>query len=69
MISSISPKQLNKAIAIQKDFYKSELLKMGYFKTPAGKQLYELSLRDLEYIYQKEKARSNHGSKTKTPLA
>ncbi|AZV42722.1 Protein of unknown function (DUF3940) [Peribacillus asahii] len=57
MISSVPVKRLNKAIVIQKDFFKAELLNMGYFKTPDGRQLYELSLRDLEHIYQKEKAR------------
>ena len=46
-------------IEIQKDFYKSELLKMGYFKTPEGKQLYELSLHELEKIYFKLKGIEN----------
>lgn len=50
MIESVSTNQL---IEIQKDFYKSELLKMGYFKTPEGLQLYELSLSQLENIYKK----------------
>ncbi|MGW6431762.1 Fur-regulated basic protein FbpA [Peribacillus butanolivorans] len=36
--------QLNKSIVLQRDFYKSELLRMDYFKTPEGRQLYELSL-------------------------
>ncbi|MFB5285258.1 Fur-regulated basic protein FbpA [Peribacillus sp. Hz7] len=66
MISPVPVKQLNKAIAIQKDFFKAELLNMGYFKTPSGKQLNELSLRDLEYIYQKEKVRLRYDSKTET---
>ncbi|MFJ8246928.1 Fur-regulated basic protein FbpA [Peribacillus asahii] len=57
MISSVPVKQLNKAIVIQKDFFKADLLNMGYFKTPDGRQLYELSLRDLEYIYQREKTK------------
>lgn len=35
----------------QKDFYKFELLKLGYFKTPEGLQLYELSLEELKAIY------------------
>ena len=37
---------------VQMDFYKSELLKFGYFKTPEGLQLYELSLEQLKEIYQ-----------------
>jgi len=42
----------------KRDFYKSELLKMNYFKTPDGKQLYELSLSELEQIYENEKAKA-----------
>jgi Fur-regulated basic protein A len=49
--------QLRKGIQIQKDFYKSELLQMDYFKTPCGKQLYELTLSELEQVYENEKAR------------
>lgn len=66
MMSRFPVKQLNKAIAIQKDFFKAALLNMVYFKTPNGKQLYELSLRDLEYIYQKERVRLKYDSKTET---
>lgn len=55
MIERMPVKCLKESIEQQKDFYKSKLLEMGYFKTPEGKQLYELSLRDLEYIYFKEK--------------
>ncbi|KSU89830.1 Fur-regulated basic protein FbpA [Priestia flexa] len=29
----------------------NELMRYGYFKTPAGKQLYELSLTELEMIH------------------
>ncbi|USK68416.1 Fur-regulated basic protein FbpA [Peribacillus asahii] len=68
MITKVPVKQLNKAIAIQKDFLKAELLNMDYFKTPSGKQLYELSLRDPDYTYQKEKARLKYDSKTETPI-
>jgi hypothetical protein len=57
-IEQLPVKSLRESIEHQKDFYKSELLDMGYFKTPDGKQLYELSLRDLEYIYLKEKAKN-----------
>jgi hypothetical protein len=39
------------------DYYKSELLNMGYFKTPCGKQLYELTLTELEQVYENEKCR------------
>lgn len=31
----------------KKDELKARLLKMGYFKTPDGRQLYELSLTEL----------------------
>lgn len=41
----------SKTIEAQREFYKSELIKMGYFKTPEGLQLYELSLAQLEEIY------------------
>lgn len=60
MISSISNKQLEKSIELQKDFYKAELLNMGYFKTPDNKQLYELSLSELEHIYSKGKLRDKN---------
>ncbi|PJN91189.1 hypothetical protein CVN76_06295, partial [Bacillus sp. mrc49] len=39
---------------------KNELLNMGYFKTPEGLQLYELTLSELEDIYKAEKAREKH---------
>lgn len=48
---------INPLIDVQKDFYKSELLKMGYFKTEKGLQLYELSLDQLEEVYKNEKMR------------
>lgn len=44
-------KEVEESIEGQKDFYKSELLKKGYFKTPGGRQLYELSLYELKQIY------------------
>ncbi|MFI8492200.1 Fur-regulated basic protein FbpA [Peribacillus butanolivorans] len=58
MIISVSTNQLNKSIELQKDFFKSELLKMNYFKTPKGRQLYELSLSELESIFDIEKAKA-----------
>ncbi|MBT2615307.1 MULTISPECIES: Fur-regulated basic protein FbpA [unclassified Bacillus (in: firmicutes)] len=51
---------LRKRVELEKDFYKNELLKMGYFKTPEGLQLYELTLSELEDIYKAEKAREKH---------
>lgn len=47
---------LLRRVELEKDFYKNELLKMGYFKTPEGLQLYELSLTELEKIYQTQKS-------------
>lgn len=52
MIEQVPVNQLRRAIEHQKDFYKNELLNMGYFKTPDGKQLYELTLTELEQIYE-----------------
>jgi hypothetical protein len=57
VISTVPYGQLRKGLETQRDFYKSELLKMGYFKTPCGKQLYELTLSELEQVYENEKAR------------
>lgn len=48
---------LRRGIERQQDFLKSELLKMGYFKTPDGKQLYELTVSELQEIYENEKCR------------
>jgi hypothetical protein len=57
VISTVPFNQLRKAVEDQKDFYKSQLLNMGYYKTPDGKQLYELTLTELEQIYENEKCR------------
>jgi hypothetical protein len=57
VITKIPFGQLRKGIEAKMDFYKSELLKMGYFKTPDGSQLYELTLTELEQVYENEKAR------------
>ncbi|MFD9629066.1 Fur-regulated basic protein FbpA [Peribacillus muralis] len=48
---------LRKRVELEKDFYKNELLKMEYFKTPEGLQLYELTLSELENIYESEKVK------------
>jgi hypothetical protein len=57
VITKIPFGQLRKGVEAKIDFYKSELLKMGYFKTPDGRQLYELTLTELEQVYENEKAR------------
>ncbi|MGM0863399.1 MAG: Fur-regulated basic protein FbpA [Bacillota bacterium] len=57
MITKIPFGQLRKGVEVKMDFYKSELLKMGYFKNPDGSQLYELTLTELEQVYENEKAR------------
>ncbi|WP_144466554.1 Fur-regulated basic protein FbpA [Bacillus nitratireducens] len=46
----------SRTIEAQRDFYKSELIQMGYFKTPEGLQLYELSLTQLKEIYTEVKS-------------
>lgn len=43
--------KLRQAVEQRKDFLKDELLRVGYFKTPEKKQLYELTLTELEDIY------------------
>ncbi|PKR84882.1 Fur-regulated basic protein FbpA [Heyndrickxia camelliae] len=43
--------KLRLAVEQRKDYLKGELLKYGYFKTPDGKQLYELTLSELEQIH------------------
>jgi hypothetical protein len=62
VISNVSYGQLRKGLDAQRDFYKSELLKMDYFKTPCGKQLYELTLSELEQVYENERARRREQS-------
>lgn len=51
--------QLRKGIENKMDFYKSELLKMNFFKTEEGKQLYELTYTELRDIYQSLKSKLN----------
>ncbi|WP_257207999.1 Fur-regulated basic protein FbpA [Bacillus toyonensis] len=50
----------SRTIEARRDFYKSELIQMGYFKTPEGLQLYELSLIQLEEIYKEVKSRKKN---------
>jgi Fur-regulated basic protein A len=57
VISNVPYGQLRRGVQVKMDYYKSELLKMGYFKTPCGKQLYELTLTELEQVYENEKCR------------
>ncbi|MFJ8116661.1 Fur-regulated basic protein FbpA [Bacillus mycoides] len=45
---------------VQKDYYRAELLKLGYFKTPEGLQLYELSLTHLKEIYTEVKSQAEN---------
>lgn len=49
--------KLRQDIEQKKDCLKSQLLNLNYFKTPDGKQLYELNLHELEQIYENVKAR------------
>lgn len=39
----------------KKDELKSELIQLNYFKTPDGRQLYELSIEELETILKEVK--------------
>lgn len=57
MTQTVPVNQLRRAVEHQMDFYKNELLNMGYFKTPDNRQLYELTLSELEQIYENEKCR------------
>lgn len=61
-IEHLPVNSLRNSIEHQKDFYKSSLLDMGYFKTPDGKQLYELTLPELEQIYFNLKHRYGSGT-------
>lgn len=49
--------KLRQAVEQRKDELKNELFKYGYFKTPDGKQLYELNLSELEQIHINVKAK------------
>ncbi|MGR3774605.1 Fur-regulated basic protein FbpA [Bacillus paramycoides] len=56
----------SRTIEAQRDFYKSELIQMGYFKTPEGLQLYELSLTQLEEIYKEVKSQVKNVERCRT---
>jgi len=46
----------------KKDELKFQLIQLNYFKTPEGKQLYELSLEELQIILNEvKKNESNEG--------
>lgn len=45
----------------KKDEIKTKLIKLNYFKTPNGKQLYELTLSELEKIYIAKKIKGKLG--------
>jgi hypothetical protein len=51
---------LNKAVDQKKDDLKVELFKLGYHTTPDGKQLVDLTLTELEQIYENERFRANY---------
>jgi Fur-regulated basic protein A len=36
---------------LEKDFFKSELIKLGFYKAPDGRQLYELDIVELQRFY------------------
>ncbi|PAD67306.1 hypothetical protein CHH83_19665 [Bacillus sp. 7586-K] len=48
--------KLSQVVEQRKDYLKNELLRYGYFKTPDNKQLYELTLTELEQIHISVKA-------------
>lgn len=43
----------------KKDDLKTELIKLNYFKTQDGRQLYELEIDELKEIYENEKAKAS----------
>ncbi|MEQ7806178.1 Fur-regulated basic protein FbpA [Priestia aryabhattai] len=49
------------------DEIKTKLINLNYFKTPNGKQLYELTLSELKEIYQTQKQK-NKGQATSSSL-
>ncbi len=53
----------NRMIERLKDFYKSKLLELGYFKNPDGRQLYEHSIEELKEIYETIKEDKQYGKR------
>lgn len=51
---------LSQAVKHREDEIKNKVFKLGYFKTPDNKQLYELNLTELEQIYENEKCRATN---------
>ncbi len=41
--------------ALDEDYFRSELLKLGFYKTQDGRQLYELDLDELQQFYEDER--------------
>lgn len=53
----------------EKDELKYQLIQLNYFKTPEGKQLYELSLEELQSILNEVKKNESHGRVLRTEKA
>jgi polyhydroxyalkanoate synthesis regulator phasin len=52
---------LNQAVEERKKHLIDQLMKYGYFKTPEGKQLYELTLTELEIAHIDVKCKFGRG--------
>lgn len=50
----------------KKDELKFQLIQLNYFKTPEGKQLYELSLEELQSILNEVKKNESNGRVLRT---
>lgn len=48
----------------KKDDLKAKLIDLGYFKTPDGRQLYELTYEELESIYNQQKGANTNATKS-----
>lgn len=46
----------------EKDDLKAKLIDLGYFKTPDGRQLYELTYEELESIYNQQKGATTNAN-------
>ncbi|WP_078410085.1 Fur-regulated basic protein FbpA [Priestia abyssalis] len=42
---------LNQAVQMRKEYLINQLIEVGYTKTADGRQLYELTLTELEVVY------------------